>query len=182
MATAAGRVSLDQFAEYAATHGPCELIDGEIRDLTPAGYRHGKIVGRLHHFLSQHVYAEDLGEVLGAETGFLLDRRGPTVRAADVAFVAKDRLPEEEPVRFGEFAPDLCVEVLSPDDRASGVRDKIERWLAFGVKVVWEVDPETRTVTSHQPDGTAHTYHQADTLSAAGILPGFELPLNRLFQ
>ena len=92
MATTLGKISVSQFASYAASHGRCELIHGEVRDLSPTGARHGKITNRLNYFVSRHVYDNNLGTVFAAETGFRLgDEATPTVRAPDIAFIASDR-------------------------------------------------------------------------------------------
>ena len=130
-----------------------ELVDGRLIVCEPAGFRHGRVAARLAHILMAHVDANDLGIVCAAETGFVL-RRGPdTVRAPDVAFISKQRLPEPEPVSFAEFAPDLAVEVLSPDDRPGEVLAKVADWLRSGSRLVWVVDPARQTVRVYADDG-----------------------------
>ena len=117
--------------------GPCELVRGTLVMMSPAGFEHGVVTQRIATFLHQYVAAQRLGVVTAAETGFLLARSPDTVRAADVAFVAEQRVPRSRTVGFFEGAPDLAVEVLSPSDiRDDAARaratDKIAGWLAAG--------------------------------------------------
>src|SRR5205809_7456728 len=94
-----------------------ELVAGELRVMSPAGWRHGKVVSRLCSRLSAYVEQHDLGIVFGAETGFRLASDPDTVRAPDISFVAKRNIPEQEPKDgFWPGAPDRAVEVLSPGD------------------------------------------------------------------
>jgi len=182
MSTTTNRMTIDAFLDYAATHGRCELIRGEVHHMSPAGKRHGKIAGRLHGHIFQFVNEHDLGEVYTAEAGFVVDADAFTVRASDMAFITQQRDAEADTVKFCPIPPDLCAEVLSPDDRAGDVLQKIDDWLRFGVRIVWVVDPKTRTVTVHEPTGHAQTLHESETLTGGDVLPGFEMPLAKLFK
>src|SRR5690606_28195581 len=125
----------------------CELVEGELREKSPAGWRHGKVTVRLTSRLDAHVEANDLGVVFGAETGFRLASDPDTVRAPDISFISKQKLPEQEPSEgFWPGAPDLAVEVLSPSDRTGEVDEKIEAWLEAGCAAVWVVNPKSKTV------------------------------------
>ena len=112
-----------------------ELVKGELYDMSPEGARHGGVAMEVPTLLGAHVNANQLGRVFAAETGFIVRRDPDTVRAPDVAFVAKDRLPpppRRAAGRIHDLAPDLAVEVLSPTDRPPEVRDKVEEWLRGG--------------------------------------------------
>jgi Uma2 family endonuclease len=78
-------------------------------------------------------------------------------------------------------APDLAVEITSPSNRAPDVQEKVTDYLDAGVRLVWVVDPHTRTVTTHAPDATARILRQTDTLNGGDVLPGFRLPLAGFF-
>ena len=121
------------------------------------------------------------GVVLGAETGFVIASNPDTVRAPDAAFIRADRVSDGLPQGFFPAAPDLAVEVLSPDDRASEVLAKVEDWLGAGCRAVWVVDPKTRTVAVYRATGEAVILKTTDTLTGGDILPGLEIPVGKIF-
>ena len=160
--------------------GRCELIRGVLHMMSPSNPRHGVIAGRLARVIGNHVESERLGTYFGAEAGFQLSENPDTVRAPDVAFVRSGR-PEASYRGFYPGAPDLAVEVLSPDDRPGYVREKVAEWLEAGARAVWVVDPRDRTVTVHEPRQTAKRLGEAETLRGGEVLPGFELPVAAIF-
>ena len=157
-----------------------ELVEGVLRTMTPAGGEHGRTGARLLVRLGAFVEQERLGEVFTAETGFVLRRDPDTVRAPDLAFVRAERVPQARVSGFPALAPDLVAEVVSPYDRAVEVSGKALAWLDAGVRLVWVVDPENRTVTVHRPSGTA-VLRGRDTLSGEDVAVGFALPLDELW-
>lgn len=160
-----------------------ELVAGELRVMSPSGWRHGKIVSRLTARLASYVEEHDLGLVFGAETGFRLATNPDTVRAPDASFVAKKNLPESEPGEgFWPGAPDLAVEVLSPGDRAAEVKEKVDAWLTSGCGVVWIVDPKLQSVTVHRSNAGAQTKLLGDSLSGEAEIPGFLCTVDELFH
>jgi Uma2 family endonuclease len=169
----------------ASDIGPCELVQGTLVMMSPAGFEHGVITQRIAAMLHAYVAARKLGVVTAAETGFLLARSPDTVRAADVAFVAERRVPRGRTVGFFEGAPDLAVEVLSPSDvRDHAARSraiaKIAAWLAAGCLEVWSVDPADRTVTVHTSGGALRLASEADSFVSTAV-PGLTVRLIDLF-
>ena len=161
--------------------GRCELVRGELIMMTPAGFKHGAIAAKITARLVRFVEEHRLGWVTGAETGFRIGHDPDTVRAPDVAFVRAGRIPAEPVCGFFEGPPDLAVEVLSPDDRASRVLDKVHQWLEAGCLIVWVVDPEKQTVTVYDAPNRTATLTAADELSGGDLLPGFRLPVGEIF-
>jgi len=160
--------------------GRCELIRGELKMMIPAGDEHGRITVTLTYAVAGHVMSQQLGLLHGAETGFVLSRDPDTVRAPDLAFTRAERV--SPPVRgFVPAAPDLAVEVLSPDDRPGYVREKVAEWLEAGTLAVWVVDPRERTVTVHEAGQRPSVYGEPDLLPGGDLLPGFELAVRELF-
>ena len=151
-----------------------ELVAGELHMMSPSGWKHGEVVSNLHLLIGNYVHAHRLGKCFGAETGFLLSRDPDTVRAPDIAFIAEENLPETEPAdAFWPGAPDLAVEVLSPNDRASEVEEKTRAWLAAGVQLVWVVDPKKSTITAHLSTAEVSTFAVGDQLDGGEVLKGF---------
>jgi Uma2 family endonuclease len=180
MATIPAITTAQQLLE-APGLGRCELIRGKLIMMTPAGFRHGRIVSTVNLLLGSFVREHGLGTVTGAETGFQIARDPDTVRAPDVGFIRADRIPETEPVGFFPGAPDLAVEVLSPSDRASEVLAKVEDWLDAGAHSVWVVDPDTRTASVYGIDRQAVLLHEGQELDAADVLGGFRVAVSELF-
>ena len=159
--------------------GRCELVRGELRMMVLPGFEHGRLQSRIGTRLGTFADARRLGAVLG-EVGFVLTRDPDTVRAPDVAFVRAERVQGRNP-GYVEGAPDLAVEILSPDDRPGYVRDKVAEWLESGAAAVWVVDPRNRTVTVHAGRGRPKLLGEADTLRGEGALAGFEVAVREIF-
>lgn len=160
-----------------------ELVAGELRVMSLAGWRHGKIAQRLGAKLATFVEEHDLGIVFGAETGFRLASDPDTVRAPDLSFVAKKNLPAEEPKEgFWPGAPDLVVEVLSPGDRTGEVDEKIDAWLSAGSAEVWIVNPKLKTVTVYKSRSDVEVKAAGDVLRGGPLVPGFSCSVDDLFR
>ncbi len=175
-------VTADELLELSAwDENRYELIHGKVRSMPPAGAEHGYFAMSLG--AAMYVFASDnlLGNVFAAETGFVLERNPDTVRAPDAAFVSKKRLPARLTGKFFPGAPDLVVEVVSPNDRADEVQDKVQDWLSHGTQLVWVLEPKSRTVTVYRPDGTANVLQADGTLDGEDVLPGFRFPLPKLW-
>ena len=169
-------------SRLAAQGKRTELVRGDLVVMAPAGGRHGHIANSIAYLLTEFTRARQGGMVFVAETGFLLRRDPDTVRAPDVAFVGAGRLPEEDlPRGFLELAPDLAVEVVSPSDSSSTVRDKVRDWLGAGTPLVWVVYPDSRSVTVHRQGGQPQQLSETDSLSGAPALPDFAVPVRDLF-
>jgi Uma2 family endonuclease len=161
--------------------GRCELVNGELIQMTPAGFEHGRIAAEIGWVLKEYVKRCPHGTVTGAETGFQIGRDPDTVRAPDAAFIRADRVPLT-PVRgFFPEPPDLAVEVLSPGDRASEVVAKVRDWLAAGCRMVWVVDPDTTTVTVYRGRDQITILSSSDLLVGDDVLPGFSVSVASLF-
>jgi len=161
--------------------GRYELVKGVLVKMTPPGYEHGATTMRFAIRIANHVSAHDLGEVVAAETGFRLARNPDTVRGADVAFVSKARQPAVAPAGYADFAPDLVVEVVSPNDDPDEIQTKVAEWLEFGVRLVLIVYPRSRQVAVYRSLREVTILTEADTFSAPEVLPGFTCPIAAIF-
>lgn len=159
-----------------------ELINGELKQMSPAGRRHGKHAANAARVLGNYVADNDLGDVFAAETGFMLRRSPDLVRAPDAAFVRKERV-EEVGDSEGYFpgAPDLAIEVVSPGDTAYEVEEKIATWFEYGARGVWVMYPKTHTIVVHRSSGEVARLTEGDTLDGGDVVPGFRLKVADLF-
>ena len=159
-----------------------ELVRGELRTMPPAGYEHGWSTGKLDRSLGNFVEAHGLGDVLPGDVGFRLTTDPDTVRAPDVAFVSAERVRAAgRPLGYFPGAPDLVVEVISPNDLYTEVEDKVAEWLEHGARLVFVVNPRRRTVAVHRPDRPLRILTIDDTLDGEDVVPGWKLPLRELF-
>jgi Uma2 family endonuclease len=160
-----------------------ELVDGELRTMSPAGLEHGGYEHALGYRLGQWLEEHPIGELAVGEVGFRLRRDPDTVRAADVAFVRSERLAGGLlPKGYFEGAPDLAVEIVSPGDTASEVEEKVRAWLDGGAGAVWVVYPSAPSLTAFRSDGSAHHHGPQDAVDGGDVLPGFGMRLADLLR
>lgn len=158
-----------------------ELVRGELRPMSPSGGPHGDATSRISFYVNGIVYGGDLGLTFAAETGFLVEHDPDTILAPDFAFVAHDRLPDPLPKSYVPVVPDFAVETRSPNDTRREVVEKVEQWLAAGVRLVWVVEPEKCTITTHRLGRDPRTFAAGETLDGEDVLPGLAVPLDRIF-
>jgi Uma2 family endonuclease len=160
-----------------------ELVDGQLVE-RKMGNKAAWIALELAHYLGTHVRQHRLGWVFGAEAGYRLDPQRPShVRKPDVSFVCFGRLPNEEPAdTYDNLAPDLAVEVVSPNDTVLELDEKIEEYLQAGVRLVWVINPELRMVKVYRPDRTEEILRSGDEIDGESVVPGFRCRLDELFR
>ena len=158
-----------------------ELIRGVLVEKMPVGLLHNIVVGFIYFALSQYVESTGYGETAPGDTGFRLERDPDTVRAPDVVWFAPGRLPEDVE-GFPELAPDLAVEVKSPGNSHPEMAAKAQMWLSYGSQKVWVADPPTVTITVYRPNAAPVTLGEDDVLDGGDLLPGFSIPVWRLFR
>lgn len=161
-----------------------ELVKGELRESAPTSPEHGYVELNVGAMLRDFVRKHSLGKVVSGEAGFVLSEgANATVRAADVAFISQQKLPDDRlPSRFASFAPDMVVEVLSPSDTFSGVLDRVNDWLEAGVSLVWVVDPQGRKVYIYRKDQPVRILGENELLSGEDVVPGFECRVGEIFE
>ncbi|MDT4967333.1 MAG: hypothetical protein QOJ64_2070 [Acidobacteriota bacterium] len=159
-----------------------ELVKGELKRMTPAGIEHGGVTMALASALYQYVKLNRLGQVYAAETGFKLERDPDTVRAPDISFVRAERIQSTGKIEgYGEGAPDLAVEVLSPGNTKREMAEKVEEYFASGARAVWIVDPKSKTVAVYRSLTDVVTVTGKDTLYGGEVAAGFQIPVAEIF-
>ena len=161
--------------------GPCELVDGSIVSMSPAGGVQGFIEARLASALYHFVQEHSLGWVMTGEVGIYTRRNPDRVRGADVVFLSKERWLGRPPKGFLDVAPELVVEIMSPNDRWQDVRQKLAEYFAIGVQWGWIVEPENRAVVVFRSTTDMQQCDSDDMLVGEGVLEGFTLTIASLF-
>lgn len=173
-------LTAEQFSQMEFD-GPVELVRGEVVEMTRPEPPHGNVCNEVSFALTSWAKRGGRGLVTTNDSGVLTDRDPDTVRGPDVAFYALSQIPG------GRFSPEsrtlvptLCVEVLSPSNRWSEMRTKIEEYLACGVEEVWIVDCQRRTVEVFRRDLPAVEFKQ-DAQLVSRALPEFVAPVSEFF-
>lgn len=158
-----------------------ELVNGVIVEMSPAGDEHGVLSLEIGSLIRNHVRANSLpGYPVGAESGFFLKRNPDLVRAPDAAYISKAKVPGGLTGKYYTASPDLAVAVVSPDDAASEVHNKVREHLDAGTELVWLLYADSRTVSVNTATG-ARTLTENDVLDGGSVLPGFSISVRKLF-
>jgi Uma2 family endonuclease len=172
----------DDLWKMVADGGRYELSKGELLQMTPVCIRHAAVVSNLDRLLGDFVKQRRLG-LVGPEIGFRLAQNPDTLRAPDVAFIAKQRYEKTGiSEKFADFPPDLAVEVLSPEDTASEMTRKVEEYLAAGVPLIWVADPVTQTVTVYRSLQDVKVLTADQELDGSPVLSGFRVQISEIFS
>lgn len=174
-------VSAEELEKFPGDDFRYELVDGRVIRMSPVGYLHGRVVMRFGSLLEQHVRSRRLGVIL-TEVGFKLKSNPDTVRAPDIAFIRRERIPTVDPRGFWNGPPDLAVEVLSPDDTAAEIAAKAAEYIAHGVELVLVVDPEDRTVSLYSGTASPISRHVDEDLDLGRVIPGFRCSVTQIFD
>ena len=163
--------------------GLCELIDGRIVPMSPTNVAHAIIEIRIAAALENFVRARKTGKVLVGEAGLFTRRDPDRVRAADALFISNERYAQRKKKHgYLDVAPELIVEVLSPDDTMVEATQKLREYFAIGVRVVWVIDPQAETVFTYRSLTDVREFKEGDVLPGDEVLPGFEVAVASLFE
>ena len=182
MATKSGLVTAQELLDMPDDGYRYELVRGELIKMAPAGAQHGEIAAVILASLHSHVRSNKLGKAYAAETGFQIGTDPDHVRAPDAAFVRQDRVEAAGEVPgFFSGAPDLAIEVISPNDRFADVEEKIADWLDAGTALVVLLNPRNHTATLRLPSQSPVILTEQDTLDGGEVVPGWQVPVRELF-
>lgn len=182
MSAAATPITAEQLANLPDDGKRYELVCGELSAMSPHGGHHGRVAMKIGRLLGNFVEEHELGEVFAAETGFLLATNPDTVRAPDAAFLRADRFAKVEDVEgFLPVAPDLVVEVVSPNDSSSAVEEKAISWIHFGVRLVMVADPANRSIRMYREQGSIAVKFAGDQVDASDVVDGWKFSVDDVF-
>lgn len=158
-----------------------ELVEGEVRSMNAPGLEHGYLEMQIGRLLGNFVYPRKIGWVFGGETGVYVHRNPDSIRGVDVAFISRERLPKRPTRGYLEIAPELIVEIVSPNDRWREINKKIAEYFAIGVDEVWIVNPTDKDVRRYTSPLEVENYENDESVAGRGKLAGFSLNLMDLF-
>ena len=159
-----------------------ELVNGNLVERN-VGSRSSLIGGKLHRLLGNYGEEKNLGVTWPGDNTYQCFPHAPTlVRRPDVSFIKEGRLPGGHAAEGHEkVVPDLVAEVLSPNDLAYDIDQRIDDYLRAGVRLLWVVSPLTRTVQVYRLDGSGTRLRETDELTGEDIVPGFHCRVSDLF-
>jgi Uma2 family endonuclease len=159
------------------------LVSGQVVNIPSPLTPHGQVIFNIAFLLKAYLKHHDIGRAWGAESGLVTSRGPDSVRGMDAAFCSYARWPKGEPQKgYAQIAPELVMEVLSPDDRWPRVLKKITEYLDAGVIAVCTLDPELQTVQIHTDGSSARVLRRDDEFALPEVLPGFACRTSEFFD
>jgi Uma2 family endonuclease len=164
--------------------GRWELIEGRIIEMGQdwTGDEHAAIESNIGAELRQYARQTQSGKVRVGEIGIYISRNPDTVRAADALFISNERYAQKKSDGALDVAPELVVEIMSPDDRWSEIEEKMREYFSIGVKLVWIVNPKSRKVLAYRSLTDVHEFTSHDEITADDVLPGFKAKVSLFFE
>lgn len=159
-----------------------ELIKGKLRNMSPTGFEHGIREARLGRFLDRYNEQHKLGEVMTGEVGMYIRRNPDSIRAADVLFISHERLQQVQSKSYLDVAPELVVEVLSPNDSWVDMAEKLEDYFSIGVLQVWFANPRNKTLQVFTSVTESMLLREDEAVPEIPFLPGFELNVGEIYE
>lgn len=161
-----------------------EFVDGQPVPVMPASIIHGRLIIKVGYRLEKYVIEHGLGGTVYSDAGFVLGlpRDPERMRGPDVVYVDRSKVETHpDPERLFRCAPDLAIEIDLTSAKEPGGKQRIAEYLEAGARLVWAIDPHTRTATVHRPDGPVRLVEADGTLDGEDVVPGFQLRLRDLF-
>jgi Uma2 family endonuclease len=172
-------VSLEEYLGNPAEYEHCEWVDGHAEPLNLGSKKHSRIQSMASKYFIDYFLEHPVGYV-GSELHCKLSIGGRLrYRLPDLAVVVGDESPDEP---YLDRAPDLAIEIRSPEDSITWLLKKAGEYFANGSKLVWIVIPEEESVWTLSAAGKLHAFVKGETLDAGDVLPGFSLAVGDLFQ
>ena len=183
-------MTAEEFAAWVQRPGNAdrffELKRGKVIEMPPPSPWHGFITAQITRILGRHADVSGTGFVLSNDAGVIVERNPDSVRGPDVSYFTESFANETEMERFLRsylaVPPIVAVEVLSPSDRVNRIAAKVDEYLAFGVKQVWVVDPESKDVAVHRPGKSMLLLEGDAELPGGDDLLGFSCRVSDFFR
>lgn len=175
-------LTAEEYRVLPDRHRWTELRRGVIVKMNPPGFRHGEVCGNLHLQVGNYVQQQQTGRTLTNDAGVVTERGPDTVRGPDVSYYSYQRVPKgQSPLGYASAAPEIVFEVVSPSNTRREITLKVGEYLNAGVNVVCVVDSQYQTINLYYSDRPSEKLQGEDLLSFSD-LPGFSLPVSKLFE
>jgi Uma2 family endonuclease len=185
MATHPDQLTVDDVLDLPPLAGAIgwEFVDGRPVPVMPASPMHGELIVEVAYRLRRYVEEADLPGRVWSDVGFILGLRRDRerMRGPDVAYIRSESTIGMDPERLFRGVPDLAIEIDLTSGRKPGGQQRVIDYLEAGVRLVWVVDPHSRTAIAYRPDGSARLVRRDEALEGEDVVPGFHLPLADLF-
>lgn len=186
MATTSSPMTVEELLALPDDGMDRELIRGELREseMTARGAPHCLAMTNLAVLLGSRLRQQPAprGRLLTGDARVRIRRAPDTYFGIDLAYISADLAARTaKDARFIDGPPVLAVEILSPNDTAEDMADKVREYLDAGVALVWEVSPFYETVIVHRPDARPALFNDQQELTAEPHLPGFRVPVAEIF-
>jgi Uma2 family endonuclease len=172
----------EQFMALPEDDNLYEYVNGELIVVANSGVEHGYLALTLGYFLTGFVRSHRLGVTCDSSTAFKM--KTGNKRSPDLAFIAKERLQglKRLPKGFFEGAPDLAVEIISPNNTFAEIHNKLVEYFENGTRLVWVILPDEECVLVYHQPKPSKLLQVEDSLDGEAVITGFQLPLIELFQ
>lgn len=159
-----------------------ELVEGRLVKKMPTGDEHGAVGSAIAAALHNHVRVIKTGKVRSGEVGIYMRRNPDTTRAAGMLYVSNERYGRRSSSAFLDVAPEIIVEILSPNDSMPEVMQKLREYFAIGMLLVWVIGPTSKTVLVYRSLTNVRELTVNDELTGEEVLPSFALKVAELFE
>lgn len=177
------KMTLEEVRQLNPDEQPGELVRGVFVPMSRPTIRHGFVTAKVVFILMRYLEQNPIGQVVCNDAGFVLEQQPDTLRGPDVGVILKERIPPEGlPDDWWEGAPDLAVEIVSRSQTAHDLAKKALEYLQAGTKMVWVIDPESRTVAVYTPPDHIRILGESETLDGGDVLPNFQIRVGELFS
>jgi len=175
-------LSDEQFMSLTENDNCYEYIDGELVIVANSGVEHGYLALTLGYFLTGFVRTHKLGITCDSSTAFKM--KTGNKRSPDLGFIAKERLEglKRLPKGFFEGAPDLAIEIISPNNTFEEIHNKLVEYFENGTRLVWILLPDEECALVYNKPKPSKLLQLEDSLDGENVIPNFNLPLSELFQ
>jgi Uma2 family endonuclease len=158
-----------------------ELHNGVLVEVPGSRVQQAQLAMWIGHLLLIFIDQQGLGGIVIGPDG-TAELNEFNTRIPDVSYISRERAQKQDKHSYLDGAPDLAVEVVSPSNSAPEMQQRAGEYLGFGARLVWIVNGEKRTIDVYRSDGTRTVLTAKDVLDGGDVLPGLQLPVQRIFE